>query len=93
MGKLFLIFYGYLSLSFGWIFYIVVLASFARVIYEIFKTRKKRIYRYSETMGDNNRELEIVEISRIFIRTISFLGMVDLIISTLVALFLTLKFY
>ena len=43
---LFLVFYGYLSLSFGWLFYIVVFTSFGIALYSLFKERD--IYRTSE---------------------------------------------
>ena len=37
--NLFLVFYGYLSLSFGWIFYGVVFLSFAVALYTAYRSR------------------------------------------------------
>jgi ABC-type uncharacterized transport system substrate-binding protein len=44
--KIFLVFYGYLSLSFGWIFYLVVFTSFGIAIYKAFKS--KDLYQTAE---------------------------------------------
>ena len=70
---LFLVFYGYLSLSFGWLFYIVVFTSFGIALYSLVKERS--IYRTSE----------------VFIKSITYLGTIDLLLSTGVAAISTLK--
>jgi hypothetical protein len=71
--KLLLVFYGYLSLSFGWIFYLVVFTSFGVAIYKAFKRR------------------DLYETAESFIRTITVLGIADLVLSSFVAVFLTTK--
>ena len=71
--NLFLVFYGYLSLSFGWLFYIVVFTSFAVAIYTLL--RLKDLYKTAE----------------VFIKTITLLGITDLILSGGIATLLTLK--
>jgi len=45
--KTFLVFYGYLSLSFGWIYYIVVFLSLMVAFYSYFKS--KDIYKTAES--------------------------------------------
>lgn len=71
--KLLLVFYGYLSLSFGWIFYLVVFTSFGVAIYKAFKSE------------------DLYETAESFIRTITVLGIADLVLSSFVAVFLTTK--
>ena len=72
MLKTFLVFYGYLSIYFGWIFYAVVFLSLVYAIYEYAKHRD-----FFTTAGS-------------YIKAITYLGIADLIISSLVALLLTL---
>ena len=47
MLKTFLVFYGYLSIAFGWLYYIVVFISLAVAVYVHFKNRD--IYKTAET--------------------------------------------
>ena len=73
LQKLFLVFYGYLSLSFGWIFYGVVFLSFGVALYTAYRSRD--IYQTAER----------------FINTITFLGVINLITSSVVATYLTAR--
>ena len=73
LADLLLVFYGYLSLSFGWIFYVVVFTSFGIALYTAF--RSKDIYRTAER----------------FIKSITYLGIGDLLLSTVVSAFLTAR--
>lgn len=70
---LILVFYGYLSLSFGWLFYLVVFTSLGIAIYTAFRSRD--IYQTAER----------------FIKSITLLGIGDLLLSTVVSVFLTVK--
>ncbi|NPA14573.1 MAG: hypothetical protein GXN97_05255 [Aquificae bacterium] len=74
MLKTFLVFYGYLSIYFGWSYYIVVFLSFAVALYFLL-IRKEDLFKTSE----------------VFIKTITTLGIVDLILSSVVAFYLTLS--
>lgn len=70
---LFLVFYGYLSISFGWIYYLVVFLSLGVSIYSYIKSRD--LYLTAEK----------------YIKSLLYLGTVDLTVSGIYALIMTLK--
>jgi len=73
MVETFLVFYGYLSLSFGWLFYVVVFLSLGYAFYTYFKSK------------------DFFETAEGYIKALTLLGTIDLTISTMVAIFLTLR--
>jgi len=70
---LFLVFYGYLSIYFGWFYYAVVFLSFAVALYAYLKERS------------------IFETADRFIASITYLGILDLLLSAVISSFLTFK--
>ena len=62
--KTFLVFYGYLSLSFGWIFYLVVFTSFGVVVYSLLKGRD--LYETSERFIKTITTLGITDLTLSF---------------------------
>ena len=69
--KTFLVFYGFLSIYFGWSYYAVVFIAFGVAIYTA--------YRYKE----------LFKTAEVFIKTITYLGLLDLLIVSLIALYKT----
>ena len=62
--KTLLVFYGYLSLSFGWIFYLVVFTSFGVVVYSLLKGRD--LYETSERFIKTITALGIADLTLSF---------------------------
>jgi len=62
--KTLLVFYGYLSLSFGWIFYLVVFTSFGVVVYSLLKGRD--LYETSERFIKTITTLGITDLTLSF---------------------------
>ena len=63
--NLFLVFYGYLSLSFGWIFYSVVFLSFSVALYSAYKDRN--IYTTAEKFVKTITLLGILDLAISFL--------------------------
>ena len=62
--KTLLVFYGYLSLSFGWIFYLVVFTSFGVAVYSLLKGRD--LYETSERFIKTITTLGIADLTLSF---------------------------
>jgi len=69
--KTLLVFYGFLSIYFGWVYYVVVFLSFGVAIYTAY------------------RHKELFKTAKVFVKTITFLGVLDLIFASLIALYKT----
>lgn len=69
--KTFLVFYGFLSIYFGWSYYGVVFISFGVAIYTAYRFK------------------ELFKTAEVFIKTITYLGILDLLVASAIAIYKT----